>query len=132
MPSLKQSPRLRAAAVAFMAGVLPATGGCAQEVEPLGEEEGYFLCVDDEGVVVEDNKCDDSDSNSSLLFWYVWWSTRLPMGHRLSGADDSWHYRRFRSNDSAARVKYGLAPSGPVTTSKTIKPAGAGGVPTGS
>lgn len=84
------------------------------------EEQVY--CADAEGVIVDDEYCDDDDGRGGYFLWAGRYGRGLKPGHKLSGGT------RFAYNDSAARAKYGLPTTGKVSNGTTV----AGGFGSGS
>lgn len=84
-----------------------------------GEPDDAVYCVDNDNVVVDDNKCDDSTgTHGNGAFWYMMgrYNSGLTPGTRL---DPGLSTARFSSTDSAARTKAGFSPTGKISTGRS-------------
>jgi hypothetical protein len=96
-------------AVASLAASAGLTAACGN-----GDEERVY-CADENGVVVDDDNCDDDRVGRVPYFlWVGPFARRLRPGAKLSGG------QRFAPSDTAARSRLGLSTSGPVTNGTAI------------
>jgi hypothetical protein len=100
-----------------LAALATSTGLAACGAEP--EEQVY--CADGDGVIVDDDLCDDDGAGhgGTYFLWAGAYGRGLKPGHRLSGG------AKFAYNDAAARARYGLPSSGKVANG-TVVPGGFG------
>ena len=84
-------------------------------------DEGFY-CADANGVVVDEDNCDDNRSSGGglgALPFFIWYSSAFrpgyPVGYRLPPGGN-----RFPYNDRAARQSFGLPPTGKISNG-TIK-----------
>lgn len=101
--------------VIIAAAAATSVTGCSDDTEDV-----YFTCVNEEGVVVDPNYCDNYDGGG-----YYFFSSNTHYGpgtHAPSG----WHNTRFRPNDVAARQRMGIPPTGKVPTKVTVGGFGKG------
>jgi hypothetical protein len=125
--------RMHSRRVAFTAAtfMLVATGviGCGTE-EDDPNEDGVFYCTDANGVVVDENLCDDSsgagnssDGGGGFFFAYMGSSLHTSGGHsgpyRPGQRLPSGH-QKFSISDKASRAKFGLPSSGKISNG-TVK-----------
>ncbi|GAB1694179.1 hypothetical protein [Krasilnikovia sp. M28-CT-15] len=95
------------------------------------QDEGFY-CADANGVIVDEDYCDDDDSYHPGAGFFIWHSTGYrsgyPIGHKLPAGGSKFGYK-----DSAARMAYGLPPTGKIGNG-TIKTSvvGKGGSGSGS
>lgn len=98
--------------------LLLAAGGAAACDNDEYVDEGFY-CADANGVVVDEDYCDDDDSYHPGLGFFIWHSTSYargyPVGHRLPAGGS-----KFAYNDVASRSKFGLPASGKISNG-TIK-----------
>lgn len=105
--------------------VLPATfvmlamGGVAACDSSSDNEDGHFYCSDENGVVVDEDRCDDPDgSGGAYFFGYMGSSIHgnntYPVGSRLPAG----HQRL--ANTPANRTKFGLPARGRISNG-TVK-----------
>lgn len=107
---------LALAALATSAGL----AGCGDDPE----EQVY--CADADGVIVDDDYCDDDSGFGGAYFlWAGAFGRGLKPGYKLSGGT------KFAYNDAAARARYGLPTSGKVGNG-TVVPGGFGSGSKGS
>ena len=107
-----------------------AMGGAAacDSAEDNPNEDGVFYCTNSEGVVVDEDLCDDRDGSydgGGVFFMsYMGSSLHTDGGHRgpyKAGQRLPVGHQRFKLNDMAARSKFGLPPTGKITNG-TVKP----------
>ncbi|TWG25596.1 hypothetical protein FHX34_101566 [Actinoplanes teichomyceticus] len=98
--------------------LLAAGGAAACDNDDDYQNEGFY-CADANGVVVDEDYCDDDDSYHGGAGFFIWHSTAYrsgyPVGYRLPPGGG-----RFAYNDTAARRAYGLPATGRVSNG-TIK-----------
>lgn len=97
---------------------LTATAGLAA----CGDDpEEQVYCADAEGVIVDDDYCDDDDGGfgGAYFLWAGAFGRGLKPGYKLSGGT------RFAYNDAAARARYGLPTTGKVGNGTAV-PGGFG------
>jgi hypothetical protein len=93
--------------------LLLAAGGVAACDNGGDTRDEGFYCADENGVVVDEDNCDDNRGGSGLglLPFFIWHSSGYragyPVGYRLPPGGG-----RFAYNDRAARSQYGLPASG--------------------
>jgi hypothetical protein len=93
-----------------LAGIVAASGlvsGCSNQPE----EQVY--CADRDGVIADDDACDDSRAGSHF-FWIGPYGRGLLPGHRLSGGT------KVPVTDAAARRQNGLPGTGKVTNGSVV------------
>jgi hypothetical protein len=101
--------------------LLLAAGGVAACDSSNDTQEEGFYCADENGVVVDEDNCDDDGSNVGvgLLPFFIWHSVAYrpgyPVGYRLPPGGS-----RFAYNDRTSRAKFGLPTTGRVSNG-TIK-----------
>ena len=114
--------------------MLLAAGGVAACDSGSDTQDEGFYCADENGVVVDENNCDDDGSGSGvglLPLFFIWHSSGYrsgyPVGTRLPAGGS-----KFAYNDRAARASFGLPSTGRITNG-TIKSSvvGKGGSGTG-
>jgi len=96
--------------------LLLAAGGVAACDSGNDTQDEGFYCADENGVVVDEDNCDD-DSNRAgglgLLPFFIWHSSGYrsgyPVGSRLPAGGS-----KFAYNDRAARSSFGLPASGKI------------------
>lgn len=95
-------------AVASLAASAGLTAACGN-----GEEDRVY-CADENGVIVDDDNCDDDRANRVPYFlWVGPFARGLRPGTKLSGG------QRFAPTDTAARQRFGLS-SGPVANGTAV------------
>jgi hypothetical protein len=93
--------------------LLLAAGGVAACDSGSDTQDEGFYCADENGVVVDEDNCDDNRGGGGLglLPFFIWHSSGYrsgyPVGYRLPPGGS-----RFAYNDTAARSAYGLPASG--------------------
>jgi hypothetical protein len=112
--------------------MLLAAGGVAACDSGNDTQDEGFYCADENGVVVDEDNCDDSgNAGLGLLPFFIWHSSGYrsgyPVGYRLPPGGS-----KFAYNDRAARASFGLPATGRITNG-TIKTSvvGKGGSGTG-
>ena len=102
--------------------LLLAAGGLAACDNGDDTQDEGFYCADENGVVVDEDNCDDDHNNASglgLLPFFIWHSSGYrsgyPVGSRLPPGGS-----KFAYNDKAARSAFGLPTSGKISNG-TIK-----------
>jgi hypothetical protein len=83
-------------------------------------EDGHFYCSDANGIVVDEDYCDDSNGGGGGYFFAYMGSSvhgnhSYPVGSRLPAG-----HQRFAVTDRASRAKFGLPATGRVTNG-TVK-----------
>ncbi|WP_328461942.1 hypothetical protein OHA21_33965 [Actinoplanes sp. NBC_00393] len=98
--------------------LLLAAGGVAACDNDEYEDQGFY-CADANGVVVDEDYCDDDDSYHPGAGFFIWHSTAYrsgyPVGHKLPAGGS-----KFAYNDAASRSKFGLPAAGKITNG-TVK-----------
>jgi hypothetical protein len=89
---------------------LATTAGLTAACQSDPEQQVY--CADTNGVVVDDDLCDDSDGRYFL--WAGAFGAGLRPGHRLSGGT------KFAYGDATARERYGLPTAGKVENGTVV------------
>ncbi len=112
--------------------MLLAAGGVAACDSGNDTQDEGFYCADENGVVVDEDNCDDrGNAGLGLLPFFIWHSSGYrsgyPVGYRLPPGGS-----KFAYNDRAARASFGLPTTGRITNG-TIKTSvvGKGGSGTG-
>src|SRR4029453_19185402 len=89
--------------------LLAAGGVAACDSSDDTQDEGFY-CADENGVVVDEDNCDDSNNAGAglgLLPFFIWHSTGYrsgyPVGYKLPPGGS-----KFAYNDRAARASFGL------------------------
>jgi hypothetical protein len=114
--------------------LLLAAGGVAACDNDDTQDEGFY-CADANGVVVDEDNCDDDGNNGvggvGLLPFFIWHSTSYRPGYAV-GTKLPPGGSRFAYNDRAARQRFGLPATGRVSNG-TVKTSvvGKGGSGTG-
>ncbi|HET6479721.1 MAG TPA: hypothetical protein VFG35_06740 [Actinoplanes sp.] len=116
--------------------LLLAAGGAAACDSDDDYQDAGFYCADANGVVVDEDNCDDDDTRGSsglgALPFFIWYSSAYrsgyPVGSRLPAGGNKFPY-----NDRAARQSFGLPASGKIANG-TVKTSvvGKGGAARGS
>ncbi|MEV4347616.1 hypothetical protein AB0J83_24440 [Actinoplanes sp. NPDC049596] len=116
--------------------LLLAAGGAAACDNDDDYQDAGFYCADANGVVVDEDNCDDdvnrSYSGGSALPFFIWYSSGYrsgyPVGYRLPAGGN-----KFAYNDRAARQSFGLPATGKIGNG-TVKTSvvGKGGAARGS
>ena len=126
--------RMSSRSVSLTSTFLPlAAGGVAACDSSSDTQDEGFYCADENGVVVDEDNCDDNGSNVGvgLLPFFIWHSfgyrPGYPVGYKLPPGGS-----RFAYNDRASRTKFGLPATGRVSNG-TIKTSvvGKGGTSAG-
>src|SRR5215216_7799436 len=90
--------------------LLAAGGVAACDNDDQYQKEGFY-CADKNGVVVDEDYCDDDDSYHGGPGFFIWHSSGYrsgyPVGSRLPSGGS-----RFAYNDKAARSSFGLPTTG--------------------
>jgi hypothetical protein len=101
--------------------LLAAGGVAACDSSDDTQEEGFY-CADANGVVVDEDNCDDNNGGNvgaGLLPFFIWHSLAYrpgyPIGYRLPPGGS-----RFAYNDRASRAKFGLPSTGRISNG-TVK-----------
>jgi hypothetical protein len=98
--------------------LLAAGGVAACDNDDEYRDEGFY-CADANGVVVDEDYCDEDDSNGGGAGFFIWHSSGYrsgyPVGSRLPAGGS-----KFAYNDRAARSSFGLPSSGRITNG-TVK-----------
>lgn len=101
-------------------------------------EDGHFYCTDANGVVVDEDYCDESSPNYNSGGFIYFMGSSLhtpPAGHSTYPAGQRLpaNSAKMRVNDSAARAKFGLPAKGKISNG-TVKTGvvGKGGVGSGA
>ena len=94
--------------------LLLAAGGAAACDSGNDTREQGFYCADANGVIVDEDKCDDNRHYSGVGFLpFIWYSSLYrpgyAVGQRLPAGGN-----KFAYNDRAARQSFGLPPSGKI------------------
>lgn len=119
--------RMHSRRVGFTAAtfMLLATGvaGCAADEDP--NEDGIFYCTDSNGVVVDENLCDDSTSSGGGGFFFAYMGSSLHTSGGHSGPYKAGQrlpagHQKFSVADKASRAKFGLPASGKISNG-TVK-----------
>jgi hypothetical protein len=92
--------------------LLAAGGAAACDNDDKYQQEGFY-CADANGVVVDEDYCDDDDNYHPGLGFFIWHSvgyrSGYPIGYRLPAGGS-----RFAYNDRAARSSFGLPATGKI------------------
>jgi hypothetical protein len=94
--------------------LLAAGGAAACDSNDDRQDQGFY-CADANGVVVDEDNCDDNRSSGGLgaLPFFIWYSSAYrpgyPVGSRLPAGGN-----KFAYNDRAARQSFGLPASGKI------------------
>jgi hypothetical protein len=99
------------------------TAACDSADEP--NEDGIFYCTDANGVVVEENLCDDSNGSGGGGFFLAYMGSSLHTSGGHSGPYRAGQrlptgHQKFSVTDKAARTKFGLPASGKIANG-TVK-----------
>ncbi len=91
--------------------LLAAGGSAACDSSRQYHDEGFY-CADTNGVVVDENLCDDNRHYAGgVVPYYIWhsslYSAGWPVGYRLPSGG-----QRFAYNDQSSRSTYGLPKTG--------------------
>jgi hypothetical protein len=111
--------------------LLAAGGAAACDNDDEYSDEGFY-CADANGVIVDEDYCDDDDSYRPGAGFFIWHSTAYrpgyAVGSKLPGGGS-----KFAYNDKAARSSFGLPATGKISNG-TIKTSvvGKGGSGSGS
>jgi hypothetical protein len=114
--------------------LLLAAGGAAACDNDDTQEEGFY-CADANGVVVDEDNCDDDGSRAGggvgLVPFFIWHSSSYRPGYAV-GSKLPAGGSRFAYNDRAARSSFGLPSTGRISNG-TVKTSvvGKGGSSTG-
>ena len=111
--------------------LLAAGGLAACDNGPDSQDEGFY-CADENGVIVDEDNCDDNGGGGvGLLPFFIWHSTGYRPGYAV-GSKLPPGGSRFAYNDRAARQSFGLPTAGRISNG-TIKTSvvGKGGSGTG-
>jgi len=113
--------------------LLLAAGGVAACDNDDETQEEAFYCADANGVVVDEDNCDDDGSSGGVGFlpFFIWHSSSYRPGYGV-GSKLPAGGSRFAYNDRAARSSFGLPASGRISNG-TVKTSvvGKGGGSTG-
>ena len=100
--------------------LLLASGGLAACDNGEETREEGFYCADENGVVVDEDNCDDTRSGGvGFLPFFIWHSSSYRSGYPV-GAKLPAGGSRFAYNDRAARSSFGLPSSGRISNG-TVK-----------
>ncbi|GIE93957.1 hypothetical protein [Paractinoplanes rishiriensis] len=100
--------------------LLLAAGGVAACDSGNDYHEEGFYCADENGVIVDEDLCDDDDTVRSGAFVpFIWHSSSYKPGYRV-GSKLPAGGTKFAYNDRAARSSFGLPASGKITNG-TVK-----------
>ncbi|MEU4426290.1 hypothetical protein AB0F81_37185 [Actinoplanes sp. NPDC024001] len=98
--------------------LLLAAGGVAACDNDEYEDQGFY-CADENGVVVDEDYCDDDYDGGGGVGFFIWHSAAYragyPVGYRLPAGGS-----KFAYNDAAARSKFGLPTTGKISNG-TVK-----------
>jgi hypothetical protein len=98
--------------------LLAAGGTAACDNDDEYSDEGFY-CADANGVVVDEDYCDDDDSYHGGAGFFIWHSAAYragyPVGSKLPAGGS-----RFAYNDKAARSSFGLPSTGKISNG-TVK-----------
>lgn len=97
---------LTLAALATTAGL---TAAC-QSTQSAPERQVY--CGDDQGVIVEEDRCDEP--NGHYFLWTAAYGRGLRPGHKLTGGT------KIPFGDAAARERYGLPATGKIANGTVV------------
>jgi len=109
------------ATIAFLvAGGLAA---CDNGEDP--NEDGIFYCTDANGVVVDENLCDDSNGSGGGGFFFAYMGSSLHTSGGHSGPYKAGQrlpsgHQKFSVTDKASRARFGLPASGKISNG-TVK-----------
>ena len=113
--------------------LLLAAGGTAACDNDEYTDEGFY-CADENGVIVDEDYCDDDDSYHGGAGFFIWHSSSYRPGYAV-GQKLPAGGKRFAYNDRAARSSFGLPSSGKISngTVKTsvVGKGGSGGKSSG-
>jgi hypothetical protein len=99
--------------------LLLAAGGAAACDNDEYQDEGFY-CADENGVVVDEDNCDDSRAGGvGFVPFFIWHSSSYRSGYPI-GAKLPAGGSRFAYNDKAARSSFGLPSSGKISNG-TVK-----------
>jgi hypothetical protein len=118
--------RMSSRGVVLTTTFLLLAGGGSAACDTVNEdpnEDGIFYCTDADGVVVDEDLCDDADSNGGFFVAYMGSSLHTSGGHTgpyKTGQRLPAGHQKFSSNDKAARSRFGLPPSGKISNG-TVK-----------
>lgn len=106
-----------------------ATGGTAACDSATVDEDHTFYCTTQDGIVVDEDNCDDDGDGHGGMF-FIWHSSSYTPGLR-PGQHVPAGGQSFRFNDKAARTAWGLPATGRIANGSTVKVgvAGRGGAP---
>ena len=98
--------------------LLLAAGGVAACDNDESVDEGFY-CADENGVVVDEDYCDDDDSYHPGAGFFIWHSSGYrsgyPVGTKLPAGGS-----KFAYNDVASRSRFGLPSTGKISNG-TVK-----------
>lgn len=89
---------------------LATTAGLTAACQSAPERQVY--CGDDQGVIVEEDRCDEP--NGHYFLWTAAYGRGLRPGHKLTGGT------KIPFGDAAARERYGLPPTGKIANGTVV------------
>jgi hypothetical protein len=94
--------------------LLAAGGAAACDSGNKYQDEGFY-CADQNGVIVDEDRCDDNNYHSSGGFYpyYIWHSPSYGRGYSV-GSRLPAGGSKFAYNDKASRTSFGLPSSGKI------------------
>jgi hypothetical protein len=98
--------------------LLLAAGGTAACDNDEYHDEGFY-CADENGVIVDEELCDDDTVRTAGFIPFIWHSPSYKSGYRV-GSKLPAGGTKFAYNDRAARSSFGLPASGKITNG-TVK-----------
>ena len=108
--------------------LLAAGGAAACDSGGTRQDEGFY-CADANGVVVDEDYCDDNRHYGGVPGFFIWHSpsyrSGYPTGYRLPAGGS-----RFAYNDAASRASFGLPSTGKIgngTVKSSVVGKGGGG-----
>lgn len=99
---------------AFLGLAASATTACGSTPAPATEATTFY-CVDNDGVIVDEDRCDDDDDDGLV------WLAAVVIQGLAKGMRVPSSAVRFRPGDTSARSSWGLPATGRVSNGTTIK-----------
>ena len=99
--------------------MLAAGGAAACDSGNQYHDEGFY-CADANGVIVDEDFCDDNHYYSSGVPYYIWHSPSYGRGYTV-GSRLPAGGAKFAYNDKASRASFGLPSSGKIGNGTTVK-----------
>lgn len=121
---MDRTSSLTPALVLIAAASATGVAGCGTDTEDV-----YYTCVDENGNVVDQDYCDNDNDHGGGGYYFFSSNTYYHPGTR---APSGWQSSRFRPNDTAARQRIGLPPTGKVPGKVTVGGFGKGGTSSSS